>query len=106
MNYKITVNCPDNQKLIDMLINAASKAGAGRYRNYSRVALVLKGYETWKTMSGAHPHIGKIGKTSKVKSAKIEMVCSSAKLKSVCMALRKAHPYEEPVINVVKLECI
>lgn len=104
MRYKVVFDCPDDQKLISKLIDVASKAGAGRYRNYSHAALVVKCYATWKTLKGAHPHIGKPGKVSRVNSARIEMICQGSKLKSVCNALRKAHPYEEPAIDAVRLE--
>jgi len=104
MKYKIVFDCPDDQKLIDRLIDVAAEAGAGRYRNYSRAALVVRGYATWKSMKGANPHIGKVGAISRVKSARIEMICDGARLERACAALRKAHPYEEPSIEAIRLE--
>lgn len=104
MEYRIIFDCPDKEKIIDKLIHAASKAGAGRVSNYSRCAIVTEGYGTWKSEKGAHPNIGKVGKISKVASVKIEMPCPSGKLEAVCKAVRKAHPYEEPTIYITKIK--
>lgn len=104
MEYRVVFDCPDSRPVIDKLLNAAAKAGAGKFGNYSRAALITKGYGTWKSENGAHPSIGKVGKLSRVASAKIEMSCPKGKLRAVCDAIRKAHPYEEPVIYCMKVE--
>ncbi len=101
MEYRIIFDCPDNEGLIGKLLDVASKAGAGRFGNYSRCAIITKGYGTWKSEKGAHPNIGRVGKVSKVPSVKIEMSCPKGKVMAVCRAIRKAHPYEEPVIYSV-----
>lgn len=102
--YRILFDFPDDEKLINRLINVASKAGAGRMGNYSRCATVLKGWNTWRSEKGAHPHIGKVGKVSRVPSVRVEMTCARGKIGKVCKALRMAHPYEEPFIQVVQLQ--
>ncbi|SRR6266568_2775666 len=104
MRLRISVNCPDDEVLIERIIDAASEGGAGGVGNYSGVAFILRGQETWKTEEGAHPYIGEVGKVSIQPSAKIEMQCSSEKLKEVYQAIKTVHPYEEPVIEVTKLE--
>ena len=104
MEYRVIFDCPENKKLITKLIDAAAQAGAGKFGNYSRCAIVTRGYGTWKSGKGAHPNIGKVGKISQVRSVKIDMSCSGEKLKAVCKALRKVHPYEEPDIYIVKVE--
>lgn len=103
MRYRIIFGCPNDPKLINRLIDAASKAGAGRAGSYTRVATVSMGYGTWKAEKGAHPHIGKVGAISKVPSVTIDMPCSSNRLRAVYSAIKKAHPYEEPLIEVIKL---
>lgn len=103
MEYRIIVDCPDKKKIIDKLLDAASKAGAGRVGNYSRCAIITKGYGTWKSEEGAHPNIGMVGRISRVQSVKIDMPCPSRKVNAVCAALRKAHPYEEPSIYILKV---
>ena len=104
MEYRIIFDCADNAKMINRLLDAASGAGAGRFGNHTRCAIITKGYGTWKSERGSHPNIGKVGKISKVRSAKIDLSCDAKCLGAVCSAIRKAHPYEEPNIYVVKVE--
>lgn len=104
MKYRIMIDCPNDKKIVARIIYAASKAGAGEIGNYSHCATVLNGWSTWKSEKGAHPGTGKIGKVSRVSSVRIEMECPKGKLKKACFAIRKAHPYEEPFIQVARLE--
>lgn len=106
MRMKVAVNCPDDEALIQDIIDAASAAGGGKIGNYSRVALVLRGYETWKSEPGATPHTGEVGKVSKEPSVRIEMQCEEEDVGSVMRAIRDLHPYEEPVIEVIRLESV
>ena len=103
MEYRVVFDCPDRKAVIDKLLNAAAEAGAGTFGNYSRAALVIRGYGTWKSEKGAHPNIGRVGRISRVPSARIEMSCPRGRLRAVCRAIRKAHPYEEPVIYCVEV---
>ena len=98
MEYRIAFDCPDQKKVIERLLKAASGAGAGSFGNYDGCALVTRGYGTWRSQAGARPYIGRIGKVSKVKSVRIEMSCPKGKVKEVLWAIKNAHPYEEPVI--------
>ncbi len=104
MEYRIVFDCPDKKSVIKRLLETASGAGAGGFGNYDKCALVTRGYGTWRSLAGASPHIGEIGKVSKVKSVRIEMSCPKERVKSVCRAIRDAHPYEEPVIYYFKAE--
>ena len=104
MEYRIVFDCPNRKEIVDRLLEAASKAGAGSFGNYSRCAMVTTGYGTWKSEKGAKPAIGKIGRVSKVKSVRIEMSCPRGKVGAVCKAIRRAHPYEEPVIYSFRAE--
>lgn len=104
MNYQLFVFCPDDDSVIEKIIAAASDAGAGVIGNYSQCAFVSRGESRWKTEKGAHPTIGAVGRVSKIKGAKIEMICPGEKMKAIDQAIRKIHPYEEPDIQFVQLE--
>lgn len=103
MNYQLFVFCPDDEKVIDKIIEAASAAGAGVVGNYSHCAFVTKGRSQWKGMPGAHPAIGKVGQLSKIVGAKIEMLCPEEKRAAVTKAIRSVHPYEEPDIQFIQI---
>lgn len=110
MTYKIAVNIPveksEEKETIDKILDAMSEAGAGTVGNYGRVAIVLDGYETWRSEEGAHPYNGTVGEITMAKSVRIEMQCPEEKLADVEKAIRKLHPYEEPVIEIYKLETL
>lgn len=102
-SYKVHIFCPDDTKLVERIVKAAGAVGAGKVGNYSEVAFVSPGVGQWKSEKGAHPTIGKVGTLTKQKEVHIEMLCPSSKAKAVKNAVRKVHPYEEPVIEFVLL---
>lgn len=104
MRYKVFIFCPNDQKVIDKLINAASAAGAGIIGNYTQVAFVSRGTGQWKAGEGAYPTIGKIGELTHQEEAKIEIICDESVKTAVYEAVKKAHPYEEPSTEFIKLE--
>jgi hypothetical protein len=55
-------------------------------------------------MDGASPVIGQVGIVEQVEEYRLEMICEESRLKQVIDALRNSHPYEEPPIEIIKLE--
>jgi len=104
--YKLYIFCPNNPKIIQKIINAASDAGAGILGNYSHCASVIKCESQWKSEAGAHPTIGKVGSVSQVSEVKIEVICPEDKAEKVKKAIKQVHPYEEPAIEFHRLESI
>jgi hypothetical protein len=100
--YKIVTFCPPDQS--EELIDVMSKAGAGRIGNYSHCAYVTHGEGTWFSEEGSNPTLGKVGELTKTDEDRIEMFCSDNCLKQVVEVIKKNHPYEEPEIDVYKLE--
>lgn len=82
---------------------AMSEAGAGRLGDYSAAAFTAKGIGEFTPESGANPHIGKVGAHETVSEARIEMICPMEKARSVVSAIKNAHSYEEPSIQVYPL---
>lgn len=72
---------------LDTVLNAMAEAGAGRFL----------------PSAAAHPAYGQRGEINQVLEARIETFCDHDKAKAVVMAIRKAHPYEEPVIYLLPL---
>ncbi len=103
---KIYIFAPKNPKIIEEIINVASKAGAGVIGKYTSCAFVTTGIGCWKPEVGANPTDGVVGNLSKEPQVKIEMVCPEESAGAVEKAVRGAHPYEEPEINFVRLENI
>lgn len=101
--YNITINCPDRPEIIKKIIDAGSQAGAGKIGDYTRCAMIVKGEETWITGKDAHPFIGMPGLMSIEPSARIIMQAPEGQVEVVVDAVVRAHPYEQPVVEVTKL---
>ena len=57
----------------------------------------------WRPLEGTSPYIGTPGQVSCEPEIKAETVCLEENLEETIRAIRKVHPYEEPVINVIML---
>ncbi len=99
---KIVVFAPETDA--DKIREAMGKAGVGKIGNYTFVSFSSKGIGRWKTEKGAHPYIGKVGEFEAVAEERIEVECEMDKVGAVVEAIKKVHPYEEPVIDVYSLE--
>lgn len=85
---------------------AAGGAGAGRLGNYSHASFSVKGTGRFLPKEGANPTIGIVGQMEEVGEERIEWTCTWENASTVIAAIRSAHPYEEPVIDVYPLETI
>jgi hypothetical protein len=79
---------------------AVFASGAGRYGLYSKCSFTVPGRGTFYGEKGSNPAVGQAGKLEEVDEEKLEVRVPQEKLGRVISALRKAHPYEEPVIEV------
>lgn len=81
---------------------AMGDAGAGMQGNYSHCSGSYLTTGRFTPLSGANPTIGEVGKPEEVQEELIEMLCHVDKVEEVIAALKKAHPYEEPAIDIVQ----
>jgi hypothetical protein len=85
---------------------AVFSAGAGRIGNYDSCAWQVLGQGQFRPLAGSNPHIGVQGEIETVKEYRVEMICAEQHLAAALAALRASHPYEEPAIDVWRLESI
>lgn len=83
--------------------DAICKAGAGIIGNYTFCTMSTKCTGTFIPNENANPYIGENGKMEYVEEEKLEAVCEIEKVKAVVSALREAHPYEEPEVDIIPL---
>lgn len=102
--YKIVVYVPEAQG--DAVRVAMGEAGAGRIGNYDYCSFTVKGVGRFRPLAGANPAIGAVGRLETVEEERIETVCAEDRLRDVLRAIRSAHPYEEPAIDVYPIEVI
>lgn len=84
----------------DAVREAMGRAGAGKVGNYSFCSYSIKGIGRFMPNKGTAPYIGKEGVLAEVIEERIETVCSRAILEHVLEVIKKAHPYEEAVIDI------
>ncbi|MEO0513956.1 MAG: Nif3-like dinuclear metal center hexameric protein [Planctomycetota bacterium] len=100
--YKIVTFVPGEHA--DAVRDAMDRGGAGWIGNYRHCSFNAPGVGTFKPLADAKPAVGKVGELAWVEELRIEMICAGDQLTSALAALREAHPYEEPAIDVFKLE--
>ena len=98
---KVVVTVPEAEAA--KLRQAIGNAGGGRLGNYSHASFSVKGVGRFLAKDGASPAIGKVGRLEEVTEERIEVTCEKEKLATIIEAIRRNHPYEEPVIDVYAL---
>lgn len=99
--YKVCIYIPE--EALSAVKNAAFNAGAGKQGVYDRCAWQTKGEGQFRALEGSQPYIGKQQEVTIVPEYKVEMLCEPNCLRAVIQAIKKAHPYEEPAIDVIAL---
>lgn len=100
-NYKVVVTVPENEA--DKLRQAIGSAGGGKVGNYTHCSFSVKGTGRFLPIDGAKPAIGQLGQLEEVAEERIEITCDGENVKAVVAAIREAHSYEEPAIDVYEL---
>ena len=100
-NFKLIVFVP--AKSAAKVSNAIFAAGAGAIGNYSNCGFSAEGLGTFLPLQGSKPAVGKKGKLEKVSEIRFETIVPAEKLDACVAAMKKAHPYEMPAFDIIKL---
>ncbi len=100
--FKVVVFVPG--KRADAVRAALFAAGAGGQGVYEGCSFNTPGVGTFEPRPGAQPAVGKVGQMQWVEEQRVEVLCPEARLGAVLVALREAHPYEEPAYDVIPLD--
>ncbi len=76
---------------------------AGHIGAYDRCLSVSAVESTWRPLAGSDPFLGAEGELCRAEEMKVEVTCLAEKAAETVAAVKAAHPYEEPVINVLPL---
>jgi dinuclear metal center YbgI/SA1388 family protein len=99
---KIIVFTPESD--LPAVRSAAWQAGAGRIGgNYDHCSFAVEGEGTFRPLEGSDPTVGEWGNDERVREHRLELIVPSADLPAVLAAVRAAHSYEEPAIDVLSL---
>lgn len=98
---KLEIYLPSN--CLDAVLEALHRAGAGRVGLYDHVASWTPVEGCWRPLPGSKPYNGTAGELCRGQEYKLEVRCPAQNVPQALAAVRAAHPYEEPVINLVPL---
>lgn len=88
---------------LSVLQTALQTVDAGHIGNYDSCLSYSEVIGTWRPLDGSHPYSGQTDVISKEKELKIEVRIKVADLDKTIAAIKKVHPYETPVINIIPL---
>ncbi|PRY83297.1 Nif3-like dinuclear metal center hexameric protein [Alkalibacterium olivapovliticus] len=99
---KLAVYVPDYAA--EKVRKALHEAGAGEVGDYKDVSYTLEGQGRFTPQEGSDPTDGEIGREELTHEQRIEMLVKDKWVYRVIDALKAAHPYEEPVFDLLTLE--
>jgi hypothetical protein len=83
--------------------DAVFAAGGGRIGGYERCSWYAAGTGTFYGGEGTSPALGESGREERVAEFRVETVVPEGRIRDAIVALRLAHPYEEPAYDVYPL---
>lgn len=102
--YKLCFYVPNTH--LEEVKEALFNLGVGRMGNYDHCCWQAKGVGQFKALKESNPFVGEINKIEILEEYKVEMICQDNLIKDAVKMLRQAHPYEEPAIDVWKMDDI
>ena len=105
MNQSPVVNIelyiPD--QFFELLREELNKVHVGHIGNYDNWISIITIRAYWRPLVGANPYNGEIGKVSEGTESKVEVNCNWEDVENALRVIRRIHPYDEPLINIVPL---
>ena len=98
---KLEIFIPETH--LEPLRSVLREADAGHIGRYDGCLSYSQVTSCWRPLEGSSPYLGERGVLSTEPELKVETVCRSENAGKVLEAVKRIHPYEEPVINVIPL---
>jgi dinuclear metal center YbgI/SA1388 family protein len=98
---KLVTFVPDTS--VEKVIDALAGAGAGEVGEYDRCAWTAVGTSSFVTGPGAVPALGVPGEREVIEERRIEMLVPRRLRHDALMALRTAHPHDQPSVDLYEL---
>ena len=99
--FKVVTYVPVQQH--EAVRRALWDAGAGGIGSYRECSFNVRGVGTFFGLADSHPAVGAAGRFEQVEEVRVEVICPANRLEPALAALREAHPYEVPAIDVLAL---
>lgn len=88
---------------LEALQEALRRVDAGHIGNYDSCLSYSEVTSCWRSLAGSRPYLGEENAVSTEPELKVEFTCLREKADVTLQAVKRVHPYEEPVINVIPL---
>jgi dinuclear metal center YbgI/SA1388 family protein len=89
---------------VEAVLDAVSRAGAGRIGDYERCSFRVRGTGTFLPLEGADPYSGEgVGQDAAESEDRLELELPTRRVGAVVRALLAAHPYDEVAYDLVPL---
>ncbi|MBQ3450447.1 MAG: divalent cation tolerance protein CutA [Synergistaceae bacterium] len=98
---KLEIFIPESH--LKLLRETLIQCDAGHIGNYDACMSYSHVIGTWRPLNGTKPYIGTEGAISEEPEIKAEVTCRVSDVDAIIAAVKKIHPYEEPVINAIPL---
>ena len=99
--FKLEIYIPESH--FKELQRALQSVDAGHIGNYDSCLSYSRVRGTWRPLDGARPYIGEENVISEEDELKVEVNVLKENLPITLQAIKRVHPYEEPLINVISL---
>lgn len=99
--FKLGFYVPESH--LEAVKEAVFETGAGRIGDYDCCCWQVLGSGQFRPLVGSRPFLGREGEVETVAEYRVELVCTDELVGEAVAALKRAHPYEEPAYDVVRL---
>lgn len=100
--FKLVTFVPQGD--LQRMRRALFAAGAGRIGDYTECSFAAQGTGTFRGGALTHPTVGRAGRREQVTEWRLEAIVPAVCAEAVVRALRAAHSYEEPALDLYPLE--
>ncbi|MGV8980933.1 cytochrome C biogenesis protein [Clostridium sp.] len=98
---KIEIYIP--KEFVIVLRDELNKINACRVGDYDNCISITNVMGYWRPLQGSNPYNGQIGEICSGEECKIEVRCKIEYVKTAVLIIKKIHPYEEPVFNIIPI---
>jgi dinuclear metal center YbgI/SA1388 family protein len=99
--YKLVTFVPEEH--LEKVAQALFNAGAGGIGKYSQCSFRSSGEGTFFGDETSNPAVGEKGELTRTPEIRFETILPKQQLPAVLAALYRAHPYEEPALDIIQL---
>jgi hypothetical protein len=100
-DVKLEIFIPQDHAM--KIADALSEIGVGVIGNYDHCVALTPVRGFFRPLPGSNPFEGEEGKLSEVAEYKLEVNCRRDLVNDAIKVIKRVHPYEEPLINIIPL---